>query len=82
MGKCVHQKQGVVLICELQRHDGEKMQNIVSHHFSDSFKKNVSQRVKQLLQDGCPRQNSHVAMRAMRLLSKFNYMKFLYVPRA
>jgi len=55
-----------VVLCEQFKGTitGEKMENIVRNHFSNSFKKSVSPNVKRFLQDGCPRQNSRVVMRA------------------
>ena len=62
----ISHKKGVVL-CERYhgRITGQKFANVVKEHFPTAFSKCSNPRGKRFLQDGCPRQNSAVARKAI-----------------
>ena len=76
----ISHNSGVVL-CEryLGIVTGQKFADIVKQHFPTAFSKCSNPRSKRFLQDGCPRQNSAVARKA---IDNVNGMIFRIPPRS
>jgi len=71
---------GVVLCQQYNGHiTGEKMANIIKQKFKNAFEKSVNSNTRRLLMDGCPRQNSKVALKA---LEDCGAMVFRIPPRS